>query len=130
EGITSEDSDENADALLSETPTLELPKISVPKAAALPQHEEQYVATPLPPTTPVPSITPTFLEQIMIDEFSLATTSSSAVWTGPIKKTEVLDEAQKAVLRRELSGSFLLEECYRATEKMGCQWVSAHFFCS
>jgi len=55
--------------------------------------------------------TPTFLEEIMLDEFAAAATSPMAVWSGPVKKQEAepIDEEQKAALRRELMGSFLLE---------------------
>jgi hypothetical protein len=55
---------------------------------------------------------PTFLEEIMIDEFATASTSPmSSVWNGASKKQEQeqIDEEQKAALRRELMGSFLLE---------------------
>ncbi len=54
---------------------------------------------------------PTFLEEIMIDEFAAASTSPIAVWQGPVKnqQQEQIDEAKKAALRRELMGSFLLE---------------------
>jgi hypothetical protein len=51
----------------------------------------------------------TFLEEMMIDEFSLAMTSPMAVWTGPGKQPEITDEEKKAALRKELMGSFLLE---------------------
>src|SRR6266516_1235359 len=55
--------------------------------------------------------TPTLLEEIMLDEFATAATSPMAVWDGPVKKQEAepIDEEQKAALRRELMGSFLLE---------------------
>jgi hypothetical protein len=54
---------------------------------------------------------PTFLEEIMLDEFAAAATSPMAVWNGPVNKQEgePIDEEQKATLRRELMGSFLLE---------------------
>jgi len=54
---------------------------------------------------------PTFLEEIMLDEFAAASTSPMAVWKGPSKKKEQeqINEEQKAALRRELMGSFLLE---------------------
>jgi len=62
---------------------------------------------------------PTFLEEIMIDEFSSALTSPSAVWSDPTtekkltkqqrKPQEPIDEKQKEALRRELMGSYLLE---------------------
>lgn len=51
----------------------------------------------------------TFLEEMMIDEFSAAMTSPMAVWTGPAKQAEITDEEKKAALRKELMGSFLLE---------------------
>lgn len=107
--VDSASSDEDTDTLLFETPTLEMPKITVPEAAATQQQNEQPSALPTPPTTPVPPATPTFLEEMMIDEFSLAASGSPAIWTGPIKKDDILDEAKKAELRRELMGSFLLE---------------------
>ncbi len=50
-----------------------------------------------------------FLEEMMIDEFSSAMTSPMAVWTGPAKQAEITDEEKKAALRKELMGSFLLE---------------------
>lgn len=50
-----------------------------------------------------------FLEEMMIDEFSSAMTSPIAVWTGPAKQAEITDEDKKAALRKELMGSFLLE---------------------
>jgi hypothetical protein len=55
--------------------------------------------------------TPTFLEEIMLNEFAAAATSPMAVRDGPVKKqeTESIDEKQKATLRRELMDSFLLE---------------------
>ena len=54
---------------------------------------------------------PTFLEEIMLDEFAAASTSPMAVWKGPREKKEQeqINEEQKATLRRELMGSFLLE---------------------
>ncbi|GAC1617190.1 MAG: hypothetical protein NVS4B9_07040 [Ktedonobacteraceae bacterium] len=62
-----------------------------------------------------------FLEEIMLDEFSTALTSPTAVWQGPAtpamtamqqespKKQGERDEDEMAALRRELMGSFLLE---------------------
>ncbi len=53
---------------------------------------------------------PSFLEEAMIDEFSTAMTSPLAVWQGPQdKKTPPIDEQQKAALRKELMGSYILE---------------------
>jgi len=50
-----------------------------------------------------------FLEEALLDEFSNASTRQMAVWSGPITNHPVLDEEEKETLRRELSGSFLLE---------------------
>ena len=57
----------------------------------------------------------TFLEDMLIDEFAATATSPMAVWKSPAPITRKLtaidldDETQKAVLRKELIGSFLLE---------------------
>ncbi|MBO0782534.1 MAG: hypothetical protein J2P37_27280 [Ktedonobacteraceae bacterium] len=88
----------------------------------------ETLATPSNASAPAPSaqleqeaVTPSFLEEMMIDEFSSAMTNPMAIWNGPQKqkkeesqpeepeKPVELDEAQKAALRRELMGSFLLE---------------------
>ncbi len=80
-------------------PALEL--ASVEEAPVQPQQEEE------------PEKVPTFLEEIMLDEFAAASTSPMSVWKGANKKQEQeqaqIDEEQKAALRRELMGSFLLE---------------------
>jgi hypothetical protein len=58
-----------------------------------------------------PATTSTFLEDMLVDEFGAAATSPMAVWKGA-KKTRKLtgiDEEEKAALRKELMGSFLLE---------------------
>ncbi len=56
---------------------------------------------------------PTFLEEVMIDEFAAAATSPLAVWSGtptePAKPQEPINETEKAALRQQLIGSFLLE---------------------
>ncbi len=54
----------------------------------------------------------TFLEDMLIDEFAAAATSpmTAAVWQGAVtRKAEAIDEEEKAALRKELIGSFLLE---------------------
>jgi hypothetical protein len=60
----------------------------------------------------------TFLEEILIDEFASALSSPNAVWQDPTEKKpsqqqrkphEPIDEKQKEALRRELTGSYLLE---------------------
>lgn len=75
-------------------PTLEL----APAEEIPPQQEEQEKA-------------PTFLEEIMLDEFAAASTTPLSVWKGVSKKQPQpqIDEEEKAALRRELMGSFLLE---------------------
>ena len=58
-----------------------------------------------------PETTSTCLEDMLVDEFATAATSPMAVWKGA-KKTRKLtdiDEEDKATLRKELIGSFLLE---------------------
>jgi hypothetical protein len=53
-----------------------------------------------------------YLEEAMLDEFSEAATREMgqvAVWSGPITNPPTFDEKEKENLRRELSGSFLLE---------------------
>jgi len=51
-----------------------------------------------------------FLEEMLIDEFASAATSPMSAWRGTeTKKLPPIDEDEKAVLRRELIGSFLLE---------------------
>jgi hypothetical protein len=54
----------------------------------------------------------TYLEDAMLDGFSEAATREMgqvAVWSGPITNPPSFDEKEKENLRRELSGSFLLE---------------------
>lgn len=56
---------------------------------------------------------PTFLEEVMLDEFSSAATSPLAVWSEPKqeqeKKSENTEDEELAALRRQLIGSYLLE---------------------
>jgi hypothetical protein len=57
-----------------------------------------------------PSPSSEFLHEMIIDEFATAATSPMAVWRGPTKKPQANDdEEEKAALRRQLMGSFLLE---------------------
>jgi len=53
--------------------------------------------------------TPASLEEVLLDEFANAATKQMAAWTGPITNPPVFDDQEKETLRRELSGSFLLE---------------------
>jgi hypothetical protein len=84
----------NHEEMTEFAPTMELPPIE----DATQENEEQKKA-------------PTFLEEIMIDEFAATSTTPMAVWKSPIKnqQQEQIDEEKKAALRRELMGSFLLE---------------------
>ncbi len=107
------------------------PEIAPAAQAALALQEtvaitSEAVASPLP-ETPLPtteftmeevtedepaSASPAmqgFLEEALLDEFSNASTRQMAVWSGPITNHPVFDEQEKETLRRELSGSFLLE---------------------
>lgn len=56
---------------------------------------------------------PTFLEEVMIDEFASAATSPLSVWPAPKqepeKKPETTEDEELATLRRQLIGSYLLE---------------------
>ena len=64
-------------------------------------------------------IASSFLEEALIDEFTSAATSPLAVWSGPptpstpirakVRTQEEIDEEEKASLRQQLIGSFLLE---------------------
>lgn len=57
-----------------------------------------------------PAITSTFLEDMLVDEFATTATSPMAVWRGSkTRKLAMSDEEEKAELRKELIGSFLLE---------------------
>jgi len=100
------------------------------------QETREILSENMPPSTPIPeapvaavdssiedvanedlptSMTPTistYLEDAMLDEFSEAATREMgqvAVWSGPITNPPTFDEQEKENLRRELSGSFLLE---------------------
>lgn len=59
--------------------------------------------------TPFPATTASFLEEAMLEEFANATTRQMHVWNGPITNHPTLDDNEKATLRKELMGSFLLE---------------------
>lgn len=62
--------------------------------------------------TPLPSpVSPSFLHEMLLDELSSAATMQMAVppVPDPITNHPVLDEEEKATLRRELVDSFLLE---------------------
>ncbi len=56
---------------------------------------------------------PTFLEEVMIDEFASAATSPLSVWSAPKQEQDKTSDApadeELATLRRQLIGSYLLE---------------------
>ena len=56
---------------------------------------------------------PTFLEEVMIDEFASAATSPHVVWSAPKTEqqqpSEIEGDEELAALRRQLIGSYLLE---------------------
>jgi hypothetical protein len=84
---------------VTEAPTIAMPETPSPVTKPIKDEEEE-------------EYTPTFLEEIMIDEFasaSTATTSPMSVWSPPAKKQQNTDEEERAALRRQLIGSFLLE---------------------
>ena len=84
---------------VEEQATITTPQISGP----------QVPAVTAPPSTIGDEEEASFLEEIMYDEFANQMTNPMSVWTGPIKKPLNPDEEEKAALRRELMGSFLLE---------------------
>ena len=59
------------------------------------------------PSTPAAS--PILLEEMLLEEFTSAAGNQMSVWSGPVSRPTEIDEAEKAALRRELMGSFLLE---------------------
>jgi hypothetical protein len=81
----------------------ETPLPSTDEFEPLPEDSEQSeeVAAPTP--------TPSFLEEMLIDELAAAATTPMTAWKGSeTKKLPAIDEDENAVLRRELIGSFLL----------------------
>jgi hypothetical protein len=89
------------EALPSSLPETPVPAIAREVAEA--QEERPPLATPAMSS---------FLEEALLDEFSNASTRQMeqvAVWSGPITNPPSFDEQEKETLRRELSGSFLLE---------------------
>ena len=56
-----------------------------------------------------PAASPILLEEMLLEEFTSAASNQMSVWSGPVSQAGEIDEEEKAVLRRELMGSFLLE---------------------
>ena len=94
--------------ILSEALPSSLPDTPVPATVTAPNTEE-VLEDRKQLVTPTMSV---FLEEALLDEFSTASTRQMeqvAVWSGPITNPPSFDEKEKETLRRELSGSFLLE---------------------
>lgn len=56
-----------------------------------------------------PSPSSTFLQELITNEPASATTSPKVAWRNPVAQSPTSEEEEKAVLRRQLTGSFLLE---------------------
>jgi hypothetical protein len=92
--------------ILSESLPSSIPETPVPALKSSVEEDQEDLPTYVNPTKS------TYLEEAMLDEFSAAATremSQIAVWSGPITNPPTFDEKEKENLRRELSGSFLLE---------------------
>jgi hypothetical protein len=93
-------------AIPGEAVPFSLPETPVPTTAhdvAEAQENQSPLATPTMSN---------FLEDALLDEFANASTRQMeqvAVWSGPITNPPSFDDREKETLRRELSGSFLLE---------------------
>lgn len=96
---------------IPDTPTIAITEISPPESVSADEGDEEQKEEGLEEV-------PTFLEEVLVDEFSSAT-NMGAIWDEPetlkraaIKRIDAaqdIDEEQKAALRRALVGSFLLE---------------------
>ncbi len=112
------DSRQTPDSDLSLQETSEILVENLPPSTPIPETPVMAFDSPVEdiakeelPTYVTPSIS-TYLEEAMLDEFSEAATREMgqvAVWSGPITNPPEFDEKEKENLRRELSGSFLLE---------------------
>ena len=88
---------------LLQTPIPETPVTAIESPV---EEAQEDLPTYITPTTP------SYLEEAMLDEFSAAATremAQGAALSGPITNPPTFDEKEKENLRRELSGSFLLE---------------------
>ena len=90
-------------AITSEALTPSIPETPLPETG-LTVEEVPEVQPPLAS----PEM-PGFLEEALLNEFSAASTRQMSVWSGPVTNHPIFDEKEKESLRRELSGSFLLE---------------------
>ena len=94
---------DGATAILNETPAPE------PRDTSDDFLLEEVSDDGSPFPTPLPVTSSAFLEEALLEEFASATTRQMSAWSGPITNHPTLDEHEKATLRRELMGSFLLE---------------------
>ncbi len=101
--------------------------LSSMETSAIPNISTNEMAMPIIPETPIPDTdvvmeelseetspstpvaSPIMLEEMLLEEFTSAAGDQMAVWSAPVSRSTEIDEAEKAVLRRELMGSFLLE---------------------
>jgi hypothetical protein len=92
--------------ILSESLPSSIPETPEPALNSSVEEDQEDLPTYITPTMS------SYLEEAMLDEFSALATremSQVAVWSGPITNPPSFDEKEKENLRRELSGSFLLE---------------------
>lgn len=92
--------------MASETLPSSIPETPVPVVKFSAEEADDDLPTYLIPTMP------TYLEDAMLDELSALATreiGQVSVWSGPITNPPAFDDKEKENLRRELSGSFLLE---------------------
>jgi len=92
--------------IVSESLSSSVPEIPVPTLKSSEEDDDEDLPTYVSPQMS------TYLEEAMLDEFSALATREMgqvAVWSGPITNPPTFDEKEKENLRRELSGSFLLE---------------------
>ena len=92
--------------ILSESLPFSTPETPVPALESSVEEVQEDLPTYVTPTMS------SYLEEAMLDEFSAAATREMgqvSVWSGPITNPPTFDEKEKENLRRELSGSFLLE---------------------
>ncbi len=117
-------SNEEVESEVTNVPTQLLAEFTMPTQQL---QERDESATASGQETPLPAVDfmafgddasvpmPTFLEELMLDEFTSVTANHKAVWTPTEQKSSADkielddDEVKKAALRRELIGSFLLE---------------------
>ena len=93
-------------SVIPTTPPLSvLEKLAVPAAETRPaeiEHMTDEISSSLSPS-------PGFLQEMIFDELAAAATSPMSVWQASPAKPSTSEEEEKAALRKELMGSFLLE---------------------